>query len=68
MVIIGVALVEKLNMRRRYREAYEAYRRSAPFVLPLPHGLARGLGWPSRVLLGKERPERVREVVAVMGL
>ena len=30
------AWLMELNMRKRYGEAYEAYRRSAPFLLPLP--------------------------------
>jgi len=68
LVIIAVALVEELNMRRRHGEAYETYRRSAPFLLPLPRWLTGALGWPLRALFGKERPERVREVVSVVAL
>lgn len=68
LVIVAVALVEELRMRERHGEAYEAYRRGAPFLFPLPGWLTRALGWPFRALFGKDRPERVREVVAVVGL
>jgi len=58
LVIIGVAMLEELDMRRRHGEAYEAYRRSAPFLFPLP----------LRVLFKKSRYERKREVAAVLSL
>jgi protein-S-isoprenylcysteine O-methyltransferase Ste14 len=68
LVIVAVALVEEVRMRDDYGEAYEVYRRRAPFLLPLPSWLGRALAAPFRLLFGKERPERVREVVAVVGL
>ncbi len=66
MVIIGVALVEELNMRRRHGEAYETYRRSAPFLFPVPRVVSRLFSSPIRALFGTERPERTREVVAIV--
>ncbi|MEJ2217725.1 MAG: HEAT repeat domain-containing protein [Gemmatimonadota bacterium] len=68
LVIIAVALVEELNMRKRHADEYEAYRRSAPFLFPLPKWLTRAVAAPFRLLFRKERPERVREVVTVVGL
>ncbi len=68
LVIIAVALVEELKMRERHGDAYESYRRSAPFLFPLPRWLTRALAWPFRALFGKDRPTRVREVVTVVGL
>lgn len=68
LVIIAVALVEELNMRKRYGDAYEAYRRGAPFLVPLPKWLKRGLAFPFRAVFGKTRPDRVWEVVTVVGL
>jgi HEAT repeat protein len=67
MVIIGVAMMEELNMRNRHGEAYESYRRSAPFLIPLPKVVERALGAPFRIMFGKEQPTRRREVVAVVG-
>lgn len=66
LVIIGVALLEELNMERRHPEAYARYRASAPFMLPLPAFLARLFAWPQRLLFGRERPARRREVAAVV--
>jgi imidazolonepropionase-like amidohydrolase/protein-S-isoprenylcysteine O-methyltransferase Ste14 len=68
LVIIAVALVEELNMERRHGDEYEAYRRSAPFLFPLPQVVARLLAVPFRILFGGHRPRRVREVVVVVGL
>jgi protein-S-isoprenylcysteine O-methyltransferase Ste14 len=68
LVIIGVAMLEELNMRRRHGEAYEAYRRSAPFMFPLPAFVERLFALPLRVLFKKSRYERKREVAAVLSL
>jgi protein-S-isoprenylcysteine O-methyltransferase Ste14 len=68
MVIIAVAMTEELQMRQRHGEAYESYRRSAPFLFPVPRVVERVLSWPYRFLFGKERPGRKREVVAVTAL
>lgn len=68
LVILSVAMVEELNMRKCHGEAYEAYHRSAPFIAPLPRWFTKALGWPFRVLFGKERPERIREIVSVVAV
>ncbi len=68
MVIIAVALAEELHMRRRHGVAYEDYRRSAPFLFPLPRLVERIAAAPFRLLFGKPQPERMREVVAVVAL
>ncbi|MFH1574755.1 MAG: DUF1295 domain-containing protein [Acidobacteriota bacterium] len=66
MVIIGVAMLEELGMRRQYREEYDLYRRSAPFLFPLPGSVGRFFALPFRVLFKKDRPDRRREVAAVL--
>ncbi len=68
LVIIGVAMLEELNMRRRYGDAYETYRRSAPFLFPLPAFVERLFALPFRLLFKKSQPERKREVAAVLSL
>ncbi len=68
MVIIGVAMLEELSMRRRHGEAYEAYRRTAPFLFPLPAFLERIFALPFRLLFGRERPARRREVAVVLSI
>ncbi|NIM48819.1 MAG: hypothetical protein GTO22_06095, partial [Gemmatimonadales bacterium] len=61
-------MLEELNMRRRHGEAYEAYRRGAPFLLPLPAFVRKLFALPFRVLFKKSQPERKREVAAVLSL
>jgi protein-S-isoprenylcysteine O-methyltransferase Ste14 len=68
MVIVGVALVEELNMKRRYGEEYERYRRSAPFLFPIPRFVGQLFAAPTRILFGKPQPDRKREVLAVVTL
>jgi protein-S-isoprenylcysteine O-methyltransferase Ste14 len=68
MVIVAVALVEELQMRRRHGEAYETYRRSAPFLFPVPRVVERLLSAPFRILFSKGRPDRRREIGVVVGL
>lgn len=68
MVIIGVAMVEELNMRKRHGEDYETYRRSAPFLFPAPGWLERAFAAPFSWFFGKARPDRKREVAAVVAL
>jgi protein-S-isoprenylcysteine O-methyltransferase Ste14 len=68
MVIIGVALLEELQMSRRHREAYEQYRRSAPFLFPVPSFIGRLSSLPVRILFKRDRPERKREVAVVVSL
>jgi protein-S-isoprenylcysteine O-methyltransferase Ste14 len=68
MIIIGVALLEELNMRRRHGDAYERYRQSAPFLFPVPAILGRVLTSPFRLLFGRSHPQRKREIVVIMAL
>jgi HEAT repeat protein/protein-S-isoprenylcysteine O-methyltransferase Ste14 len=66
MVIIGVAMLEELKMRRVHGESYESYRRAAPFLIPLPRFMARASAFPFRLVFKKPYPERKREIVAVL--
>ncbi len=68
MVIVGVAMLEELQMERRYPEAYGRYRRTAPFLVPLPRVVEKLLALPTRLLFGRERPSRRREAAAVVVL
>lgn len=68
MVIIGVAMIEELNMRRRHGDAYEAYRRRTPFLFPLPKFVGKAAALPFRIFFGKPEPQRRREVAAVIAL
>lgn len=68
LVIIGVAMLEELNMRRRHGEDYEAYRQSAPFLFPVPAFVEKVFALPLRVLFKKSRYEGKREVAAVLSV
>jgi len=68
LVIIGVAMLEELSMRRRYGEAYETYRRSAPFLFPVPRFVERLFALPTRLFFKKDEPSRKREVAVVLAL
>lgn len=68
MVIIGVALLEEVNMKRRYGDSYAAYRRKTPFLFPLPKIITSLFALPMRVIYGRESPERKREVAVVISL
>jgi protein-S-isoprenylcysteine O-methyltransferase Ste14 len=68
LAIIGVAMLEELNMRNRFGEAYEAYRESAPFLFPVPKFVGRLFALPTRLLFKKGEPERKREVAIVVSL
>jgi len=67
MVIIGVAMMEEMSMQRRHGETYESYRRSAPFLFPVPEFIERLFALPFRIFFGTWRPERIREVMVVLG-
>lgn len=67
LVILGVALLEELDMRRKFGEAYERYLRSSPFLLPLPRLLRLVFPVPVRLLFRKSWPERRREVAVLVG-
>lgn len=66
MVIIGVALLEELHMQRRFGESYAEFRRSRPFMFPLPRFVRWLFALPFRMFYHKNQPERRREVVGVL--
>jgi hypothetical protein len=68
VIIIGVAMLEELQMRRRYGESYEAYRQKAPLLFPVPAFVSKIFAYPLRLMYGKEYPERRREVAVVLSL
>jgi protein-S-isoprenylcysteine O-methyltransferase Ste14 len=66
LVIIGVAMLEELNMRKRFGEAYEAYRAGAPFLFPVPKFVEKLFAFATRLFFKKGEPERKREVAVVI--
>jgi protein-S-isoprenylcysteine O-methyltransferase Ste14 len=66
VIIIGVAMLEELKMRRILGKSYESYRQRAPFLFPLPRLIAKPFTLPLWFMFKKEHPERKREIVAVI--
>ncbi|HUU45310.1 MAG TPA: HEAT repeat domain-containing protein [Acidobacteriota bacterium] len=66
MIIIGVAMIEELRMRRRYGDSYDLFRRSRPFLFPLPRIVRKMFALPLRLFYRKDLPERKREVAVVL--
>jgi protein-S-isoprenylcysteine O-methyltransferase Ste14 len=68
VVIIGVALLEELRMRRDIGARYDAYCRRTPFLLPLPKPVAAAASAPMRWILHGSVPESGAQVAVVVAL
>lgn len=68
MIIIGVAMLEELKMKRALGDSYEPYRQRTPFLFPLPRFISTLFDFPLRLMFKKEYPERKREIVAVLAV
>jgi len=58
MLVIGIALFEELEMRKRYGVGYEEYCKKTPFMVPLPGILTRAIKTPLRFAGGYLRSMR----------
>ena len=65
LIIICVALSEEIHMRRLTGDEYDYYVRSAPFMIPLPKFLLRGISFPMHLSIRKEYPGNGRELLVV---
>ena len=68
LVIVGVAMLEEVRMRRDAGERYETYRRQTPFLVPLPKSVAAVVAAPMRWTLRAQAPESGKDVAIVVGL
>lgn len=68
MVIMGVAMLEELTMRREWGEAYESYCRRTPFLFPMPRFISKIISAPMRLVVKKEHPEKKQEIAGVIAL
>jgi HEAT repeat protein/protein-S-isoprenylcysteine O-methyltransferase Ste14 len=66
MVIISVAMLEELKMKRIQGEAYQSYCRRTSFLLPLPRFVSKLFSAPLRFIFKKDYPERKREIFSVL--
>ncbi|MEM0239761.1 MAG: DUF1295 domain-containing protein [Ignisphaera sp.] len=60
-VVIGIAMMEEIEMVKKYGEKYEEYRRKTPFLIPLPKPLAKAVTMPMK-LLGGYPPKNLKSV------
>jgi HEAT repeat protein/protein-S-isoprenylcysteine O-methyltransferase Ste14 len=66
MIILGVALLEELKMRRELGTEYTSYCYRTPFLFPLPRFISRIILIPQRIIFKKEQFERKREILTVL--
>jgi len=68
LVIVGVALLEEIRMQLDYGDAYCAYARRTPFLLPLPRALVAILTFPARLVLRGKPPRSGRQVLLILAV
>jgi hypothetical protein len=68
IVILGVAMLEEIRMRRDFGDGYDAYARRTPFMLPLPGIVRRVIEWPYKCILKNEYPVTGRDVALVLAV
>jgi protein-S-isoprenylcysteine O-methyltransferase Ste14 len=68
LIIVCVALMEELDMRKKDPEGYLAYRESAPFMFPLPERLSNFITAPIRKLFKSSQPQNRKQVLATFGI
>jgi HEAT repeat protein/protein-S-isoprenylcysteine O-methyltransferase Ste14 len=66
MIIIGVAMLEELKMRRERGKEYDSYCQRTPFLFPLPRFVSKIFSMPQRFIFKKEHLERKREILTVL--
>jgi protein-S-isoprenylcysteine O-methyltransferase Ste14 len=68
LVIIGVALVEEIRMKREQGEEYETYRQRVPFLFPMPRVVSAAIAAPMRFVLRRAWPDSGRQVLVTVGI
>jgi protein-S-isoprenylcysteine O-methyltransferase Ste14 len=66
MTIIGICMMEEIKMMKITGGAYQEYRNSAPFLLPLPSWLNRILTWPGRLVTRGAYPSKGGQVLWIV--
>ncbi|MEM3988675.1 MAG: DUF1295 domain-containing protein [Sulfolobales archaeon] len=66
MLVVGAALTEELEMRRKHGEKYEEYCRKTPFMILLPGVLSRAIRAPLKLTGGY--PRSTREIAFALTL
>ncbi len=62
MTIVGICMMEEIKMMKITGGSYSDYRKSSPFLFPLPSWLNRILTWPGRLVTKGEYPSSSGQV------
>lgn len=68
VIIVAVALLEELDMRKKDKEGYLKYRDSAPFMLRFPKWVISAVTFPCRKLFKTEFPQTKKQILAVSAI
>ena len=68
LIIICVALMEEIDMRKKDSEGYLAYKAGAPFMFPLPRRVASVITAPIRKLFKRDLPQSRKQVLGTFGI
>ena len=68
LILVGVALVEEINLRSDDGLNYVEYAERASFMFPLPRSVRRIVSAPFRIIWGSDFPENLRMVFATLAL
>jgi protein-S-isoprenylcysteine O-methyltransferase Ste14 len=68
LIVVCIALTEEINMSKKDRDTYLKYKESAPFMFPIPKFAASVVTTPVRVLLGKNQPENIKEIIGTFAV
>ncbi|MCK4879309.1 MAG: HEAT repeat domain-containing protein [Bacteroidales bacterium] len=66
MTIVGICMIEEIKMMEITGGDYQQYRKSSPFLVPLPRWLNRITGWPGRLVTKGEYPARRSQVLWIV--
>ncbi|MEM3975093.1 MAG: hypothetical protein QW320_12055 [Ignisphaera sp.] len=61
MLVVGVALAEELEIRRKYRDKYDEYRRKTLFMIPLPGIVSKATKHPET---HRRISKKIREIAS----
>lgn len=68
LILVGLALVEEINLRLDERLNYVEYADRVSFMFPLPRSVRRVVSTPFRIMWGSDFPENLRMVLKTLVL
>jgi protein-S-isoprenylcysteine O-methyltransferase Ste14 len=63
LIVICIALMEEVTMIHRDKDIYLSYKKSAPFMFPVPKSLGYLVNAPIKFIYKKEQPESRLEII-----